>query len=67
MSSRIEVRVDPMPPLTFPKQKARADMPDYTYVDEVALSYGDLPFQIVPIVRDVDGGGAVAPRPSAVQ
>jgi hypothetical protein len=50
---------------TFKKQKARADMPEYTVVDEVAFSYGDLPFQIVPLVSDVDRGGTVAPRPSS--
>lgn len=52
---------------TFKKQKARADMPDYTVVDEVAFSYGDLPFQIVPLVADIDQGGSVAPRPSSAR
>ena len=27
---------------------------------EIAFSYGDLPFQIVPVLRDVDRGGTVA-------
>ena len=63
-----EVVIPPNEPTwKFPKQKARADMPDYTVVDEVALSYGDLRFQIVPVVSDVDRGGTVAPRPRSVQ
>ena len=55
------------PVSTFSKQKARADMADYTLVDEVALSYRNLPFQIVPVVSDVDRGGTVAPRPSSAR
>jgi hypothetical protein len=58
-----EVVIPPnQPTWKFPKQKARADMLDYCFVDEVGLSYGDLPFQIVPIVPNVDRGGTVAPR-----
>ncbi len=49
----------------FEKQKARADMADYTLVDEVALSYGDLHFQIVPVVRHIDRDGTLAARPSS--
>ena len=61
-----EVVIPPnQPTWKFPKQKARADMLDYCFVDEVGLSYGDLPFQIVPIVQNVDRGGSVAPRPGS--
>jgi hypothetical protein len=63
-----EVVIPPnQPTWKFPKQKARADMLDYCFVDEVALSYGDLPFQIVPIVPNVDRGGSLAPRPGSAR
>jgi hypothetical protein len=52
---------------TFPKKREREDLPDYTYVEKVALSYGDLPFQIVQIVSNVDLGGTVSPRPSSAR
>lgn len=58
-----EAVIEPSKPVsTFNMQKARADLPDYTFVDKVALSYGDLPFQILPIVRDLESEGTVAPR-----
>jgi hypothetical protein len=61
-----EAPIPPGKPIsTFEKQKARADMADYTFVDEVAFRYGDLPFQIVPVVRNVDGGGKLTHRPNS--
>jgi hypothetical protein len=50
------------PIVTFEKEKERADMADYCFVEHVALSYDSLPFQIVPILGDVEGPGTVAPR-----
>jgi hypothetical protein len=61
-----EAEIEPGKPVsTFTMQKARADLPEYTFVDKVALSYGDLPFQIVSIVPNVDHGGTVPPRPNS--
>jgi hypothetical protein len=48
----------------FSVQRARADAGDYYGVNAVTFRYDDLPFQIVPVVPNIDGGGAVAPRTS---
>ena len=59
------------------RAKWKKDGSDYEYpeiairpgqslaADGIVLSYGDLPFQIVPIIPYVDHGGTVAPRPSS--
>jgi hypothetical protein len=61
-----QVVIEPSKPVSsFAIPKARADTTDYCFVNVVTLSYDDLPFQIVPIVPKVDGGGSVAPRLSS--
>lgn len=70
-STDYDYKRDPVPPNqpveTFPKKREREDLPDYSYVEKVALSYGDLPFQIVQIVSNVDRGGTIPPRPRSGQ
>jgi hypothetical protein len=42
----------------------KKDIPEYCIVEQVAFSYGDLPFQIVQL-HDVESGGTIAHRTSA--
>ena len=61
-----KAEIEPGKPISiFSKQKARADMAPYCPLGDVAFSYGDLPFQIVPVVRNVDGGGKLTHRPNS--
>jgi hypothetical protein len=64
----LEQEIESSKPVSrFPVQKARADATDYYGVNAVTFRYDHLPFQIVPVVPNIDRGGTVAPRASSAR